>query len=227
MSLAINTLVAIAQPAKTPAGYTISEESCASGGPIYSFCADGTVVRQNIGSEDIPSVSLGTWKLDNGVITMKFTMYYGGRGYDGIATVAAGNIYNKYKAVKEKISEEVLYSWDANTDSHGCLEISKSSIEKCNDARSVLWDIDMYSKYKFTSERLVTESELTKYSKEDLRIMRNEIYARYGYVFKSKDLTDYFAKAGRAYARLDDVTAFLTEIEAKNVEIIKKVESSK
>ena len=32
------------------------------------------------------------------------------------------------------------------------------------------------------------------FSKEDLRILRNTIYAKYGYIFKSKDLNDIFSK---------------------------------
>lgn len=32
------------------------------------------------------------------------------------------------------------------------------------------------------------------YTKEELRLIRNSLYAKYGYVFKSKDLTDYFNK---------------------------------
>ena len=33
-----------------------------------------------------------------------------------------------------------------------------------------------------------------EYSREDLRLLRNTVYAQYGYVFKSKDLQDYFSQ---------------------------------
>ena len=52
------------------------------------------------------------------------------------------------------------------------------------------------------------------FSKEDLRILRNTIYAKYGYIFKSKDLNDIFSKTEwykpkeyfneRAFSHLDD-----------------------
>ena len=40
----------------------------------------------------------------------------------------------------------------------------------------------------------VTDIQLGTLSKEELRILRNSIYAKYGYVFKSEDLIQYFQK---------------------------------
>ena|GEM_PF-3633155 len=44
----------------------------------------------------------------------------------------------------------------------------------------------------FSSTRLLTDDDLKDLSKENLRIARNEIYARYGYQFSSQDLQNYF-----------------------------------
>jgi hypothetical protein len=46
-------------------------------------------------------------------------------------------------------------------------------------------------KYHTLDMKYFEEKELTK---DDLKLLRNTIYAQYGYVFKSKDLQDYFAK---------------------------------
>lgn len=228
-ALALTTVAVYAQPKASPAGYYISEKDCASGGAEYFFCADGTVIMQDYGSADNPAVSVGKWSLKNEVITMKFTDYYGGVGYDGTDNSGgawAGTTYNKYKAVKQKETNEITYDWNQYTQSSGCTEIEQSDIVNCNDVHVYLRNDDVKSKYMFASERLLTESELAKYSKDELKIMRNEIFARYNYAFKTKDMKDYFQSVG-AYGRLEDVSAFLSEIETQNVETIKKVEGTK
>lgn len=38
----------------------------------------------------------------------------------------------------------------------------------------------------------ITKTDIEGFSKEDLRFAKNELYARHGYIFNSKDLNDYF-----------------------------------
>ncbi|QXP53199.1 YARHG domain-containing protein [Cellulophaga sp. HaHa_2_1] len=45
-----------------------------------------------------------------------------------------------------------------------------------------------------TSFEFLSEEVLKTKSKEELGLLRNEVYARKGYVFKSKDLNDFFKK---------------------------------
>jgi hypothetical protein len=75
-----------------------------------------------------------------------------------------------------------------------------------------------------TSERILTRSELEGYTGWELRIMRNEIYAKYGYIFKSEDLSKYFNKKSWYEPRFNDVSDQLTPIEKENVTIIKSME---
>lgn len=50
------------------------------------------------------------------------------------------------------------------------------------------------SSYIFPSDTtLLTAENLASYSKAQLRLIRNEIYARHGYCFKHEDLKQYFA----------------------------------
>lgn len=72
--------------------------------------------------------------------------------------------------------------------------------------------------------RLLAESNLEGKSAEELRIMRNEIFARHGYKFKSKDLQKHFSKFDWYEAKYDDVTDKLSETEQKNIALIKKYE---
>lgn len=44
----------------------------------------------------------------------------------------------------------------------------------------------------FSNERLVTNDDLAKLSKDQLRLARNEIYARHGRIYETNDLNQYF-----------------------------------
>ena len=77
--------------------------------------------------------------------------------------------------------------------------------------------------YPQASERLLTEADV-QLPKAELRKMRNEIFARYGYIFKSQDLKEWFGSKPWYSGRYSDVNHMLTDIERKNVEFIKKHE---
>jgi hypothetical protein len=72
------------------------------------------------------------------------------------------------------------------------------------------------------SQRLLTVDDLRGLSKQELRIMRNEIYARHGRKFKSQDLRDYFSAQDWYKPLYDEVP--LNDIEKKNVAFIQKYE---
>jgi hypothetical protein len=81
-----------------------------------------------------------------------------------------------------------------------------------------------YERFTDISERLLTEEDIRGFSKPELRILRNEIYARHGHIFKSKDLRDYFSAKDWYNPQYEDVSGLLNTIEKKNVEFIKKHE---
>lgn len=76
----------------------------------------------------------------------------------------------------------------------------------------------------YSSERLLTENDLYNKTSKELRIMRNEIYARHGYIFQSKDLREYFSSKSWYSEKYNDVSFLLTEIEERNILFIKKHE---
>lgn len=79
-------------------------------------------------------------------------------------------------------------------------------------------------KYQQASERVLASSDIVNLNKYELKIMRNEIYARYGYIFKTADMKAYFESQSWYTPRYNDVTSFLTETEKRNIELIKRYE---
>ncbi|MDA1635702.1 YARHG domain-containing protein [Bacillus cereus] len=71
--------------------------------------------------------------------------------------------------------------------------------------------------------RKLTSTDLTYVSKEQLKIARNEIYARHGHIFQTKDMQAYFSKQSW-YRENPYFTGKLTDIESYNVELIKSRE---
>jgi len=80
--------------------------------------------------------------------------------------------------------------------------------------------------YPQSSTRQLTRTELKKRSKHDLQIMRNEIFARYGYIFKEGGEMDKYFKSQDWYTpQHKNVNNFLTEIEKANLKLIKEMEA--
>ena len=79
-------------------------------------------------------------------------------------------------------------------------------------------------KYAFASENILNIPEIENMTKTDLRMMRNEMYARHGYSFKMKDMRAYFENQDWYMPMNTDVRNMLTPIEKKNEELIKRYE---
>lgn len=80
--------------------------------------------------------------------------------------------------------------------------------------------------WEWLSQRPVTASDIRGKSAAQLRIMRNAIFARHGYIFKSSDLEEYFSRYPWYRPRYSDVTDRLNEVERSNVAHLKKYEAS-
>lgn len=74
-------------------------------------------------------------------------------------------------------------------------------------------------------DRVIMEAELHGKSKAELRIMRNEIYARHGRTFEAPDLQNYFS--GRPWYRQNPSysDSLLTETDKANVKAIQDFEN--
>ena len=82
-------------------------------------------------------------------------------------------------------------------------------------------------RWPWTSERLIRPGELESLSLGELELMRNEIYARHGWIFRRPDLRNYFEsqpwyrpRSDNAYYSNRQVEAELSPIERRNLQII-------
>lgn len=78
--------------------------------------------------------------------------------------------------------------------------------------------------YPEASQRLLKPKDVENMYKEDLEFMRNEIFARHGYCFKKKNLRQQFEPQDWYVPNTVDIRGFLTDIEKKNIELIKRYE---
>jgi hypothetical protein len=80
-----------------------------------------------------------------------------------------------------------------------------------------------------SDSKYYTKSELSSLSKSDLRIARNEIYARNGYIFKDETLKSYFQGKSWYKGTTNDqkaVESKFNKYEKKNRDIIVELEEN-
>lgn len=80
-----------------------------------------------------------------------------------------------------------------------------------------------------SDKKYLSEDEVRSVTAEDMAIGRNEIFARYGYIFKDEGLKAYFESIswyeGTVPSDQFNADAVFNDFEKKNVELIKRVES--
>jgi len=80
-------------------------------------------------------------------------------------------------------------------------------------------------KFPEASCRRLNNSDVAKISVQQLEIMKNGIYARYGYIFKTVTMKNHFNRQPwyePRYPDFRDVYRKLTSIERKNISFIKR-----
>lgn len=78
---------------------------------------------------------------------------------------------------------------------------------------------------EFTDTLFISDA-LAFLSKDELRLLRNIIYAKHGKIFKSSDLSNYFSKYFEWYKPIyDDVDNLLSENEKQNINLIQLYEN--
>jgi len=129
---------------------------------------------------------------------------------------------NEFNDVNNQISSRIDSYLSQGGDSDAPITFEKDSPPKSNNGTPASSSIDGI--YPQASQRLLNLNDISGLSKSDLRIMRNEIFARHGYIFKTNDMKDYFNKQPWYRGQYTDVTSRLSNIEKQNVELIKKYE---
>ncbi|MDO5396409.1 MAG: YARHG domain-containing protein, partial [bacterium] len=101
---------------------------------------------------------------------------------------------------------------------------------------STVFDIKTLTTYegdyiiKESGTRLLTESDISGFSKDQLALARNEIFARHGRPFSTHKYREYFEQKSwysiNPNYNLDDDKSNLNEIESANVEFLLKHENN-
>ncbi|MBR1712414.1 MAG: YARHG domain-containing protein [Alloprevotella sp.] len=97
--------------------------------------------------------------------------------------------------------------------------------EKVGEATPVYWSDHSKGRFCIASERLLNMCILARYSREALRLMRNEILARHGYKFRSEDLSDYFFKQSWYKPAESNEDIKLSAVEELNISLIRAEEA--
>lgn len=192
----------------------------------YYFFDDGRFIY-TVNSENNPSVLTGEWTAEGSKISFKHAVHYYGKPIgEVIPPCGSVCIYDDYEMRVEKYSEE-LYAIDIKEGEGGEIpfEVSPHGL-KSSDIHAFLREVDSKRKYPEVSNRSLQPSELKDKTVKELRLMRNEVFAAYGYKFKDEALTKHFRNQ-EFYSQSSDITAFLSALEKDNIALIKKVEAIK
>ena len=117
----------------------------------------------------------------------------------------------------ETVSKEIIASDNGNTNS----KVIGNSDEELDRGT----DTSGYN--NILSERKLSEDDISDKTKSELEIMRNSIYARYGYKFKREDLLNHFSQYSWYNPTTSDMGTIynmMNDNEKYNVDFIKKHE---
>lgn len=113
-------------------------------------------------------------------------------------------------------SKSISGSWEAND--------KKIAGQTFNLARRVFKYNPKAGEYPQSSTKLLAEKDVENMERDELRIMRNEIYARHGYSFKLPDMREHFNRLDWYMPIATNIKTQLTETEKKNAALIKRYE---
>ncbi|MCX6319095.1 MAG: YARHG domain-containing protein [Bacteroidetes bacterium] len=119
-------------------------------------------------------------------------------------------------SIAESNPDSVSGSWKPNNAKKPAkaYSLGRKQFEYRNDVGS----------YPEASQRLLKAKDVENMYKEELELMRNEIFARHGFCFKKKNLRQTFEVEDWYVPNTVDIKDMLTDIEKKNIELIKRYE---
>jgi hypothetical protein len=204
---------------------TMLEHKFASSFNYYFFCENGSLAKD---CYYFDIVEFGTWSMNGDTIKLNFNKISGLRGIGEAKNHPTGanlDYYDEMVNFVEYIDKEDYLLWskiqkDISKDESSNFKIWNANI----DCSVIKFNMELPGDYFIASSKTLTKDELKKYSKQDLKLMRNEIYARYGYIFNSADLKTYFEKKKWYEPKIENVDKYLTETEKKNIATIKEIE---
>jgi hypothetical protein len=208
-----------------PAGLELYGSDCASGGFEYFFFADGGVIAQDP-TMPCPTVQLGTWKRVGADVEVRLSRAWGCVGRGRVVEHASADVYEDYVARAGPVRAEPLrFAADAFAPL-GPRAQCEYVIRHARPQDPYAFLRQFGGDHPETFLRALTRAELADRSADELRLMRNEIFARYGYRFKDAALLERFRKNAGYRPGLSNVDAFLSELERANVATLLAAESA-
>jgi hypothetical protein len=140
------------------------------------------------------------------------------RGYDIIAREPGDDKDDGVFSFRilEENTDMVIGSWKPN-------DIKRPAKDYTLQRRKFEYKMDA-GNYPEASQRLLKADDVEEFPKSELEFMRNEIFARHGFCFKKKHLRQQFEMQDWYVPNTVDIKGFLTDIEKKNIEMIKRYE---
>lgn len=112
--------------------------------------------------------------------------------------------------------DQVAGTWKAN-------DTKRPAKEYALQRKKFEYKMDV-GNYPEASQRLLKADDVEEFPKSELEFMRNEIFARHGFCFKKKHLRQQFEMQDWYVPNTVDIKDFLTDIEKKNIEMIRRYE---
>lgn len=128
------------------------------------------------------------------------------------------------QTMKETMLENELEKKEKEIEELKAKEREKKNPNPTNSDVSNKFYAQGFGRYPVASNRILTYDDVAYMNKKDLTIMRNEIFARHGYIFKTQEMIEYFSKQNWYRPLYDDVYKDLSDIENKNIQYIKSFE---
>ncbi|MEW5741447.1 MAG: YARHG domain-containing protein [Myxococcota bacterium] len=205
----------------SPAGLELHLSDCASGGVDYYFFQDGTVLTKCSGCEWWPLVQRGRWKVERDVVQVAIEHEWYGKGEGRVVEAASVDVFEDYVAVSAASTEKQSFEVERfREEPRSCERVRPHRLRPDPHGLLRLFDGD----WPETAERELKAADVAGKSRATLRLMRNEIYARYGYRFHDAALTAQFKKHKAYRPHLRDVEAFLSDVERRNVVVLSEAE---
>lgn len=172
------------------------------------------------------NVLVGDWRMSKSRIIFNYKKEVGKRGI-GDPVPLKGAMPNNYVESFHEYVDKVEYIERIDTLNWGDLKMESVVLEYSIDENKIDdFDIELPGNYPFVSSRKLKRTELDKFSMKELRLMRNEIFARYSYKFKNSELENHFQEYHWYEPEKDNVDKYLSKIEKSNISLILEAEGN-
>ena len=176
-------------------------------------------------------------------VRMGGVVYFQGSDYSELTIEKDGNKPGQYKIIPSRQAEDTPpvrgeFGWRVqhirqdgmnflvvrrpNGDASEVLVLTPDNLENCKGQEEWAEKLPVSD---IITGMLLNTTYLSRFSKDELRLMRNEILARRGWKFQSKDLQEHFGKQKWYKPVADNKTIKLNIIEQTNVQMIKTEET--